>query len=198
MPFSRFRTVEGTSVDTVLGPEMKSTGEVMGLDSAFGIAFAKSQQAAFGSLPVSGRVFVSAANRDKRHLIMPVKRLADLGFEILATSGTASVLERNGVAVTTMRKHSEGPGPNQDKTIVQAILDHEVDLIFNTPQGKSHNGRPRFDGYEIRTAAVARNVVCMTTVQGLTAAVQGIEAVRGGSVGVRSLQDWERRVSRAR
>jgi carbamoyl-phosphate synthase large subunit len=191
MPFNRFRTVEGKNVDTVLGPEMKSTGEVMGLDSSFGVAFAKSQQAAFGSLPTGGRVFVSAANRDKRHLIMPVKRLADLGFEILATTGTASVLERNGVAVTTVRKHSQGPGPAGEKTVVQAILDDEVDLIFNTPQGQSNDGRPRFDGYEIRTAAVARDVPSITTVQGLIAAVQGIEALRGGSVGVRSLQDWE-------
>ncbi|MFP5283286.1 MAG: carbamoyl-phosphate synthase large subunit, partial [Actinomycetes bacterium] len=190
MPFNRFRTVDGTSVDTILGPEMKSTGEVMGLDVNFGIAFAKSQVAGFGPLPTKGTVFVSVANRDKRSVIFPVKRLADLGFEILATAGTASMLRRHGVVVTGVRKHSQGPGPDGEKTIVQAILDGEVDLIFNTPHGLSRDGRPRFDGYEIRTAAVLRNIPCVTTVQGLAAAVQGIEAIRAGNVGVRSLQSW--------
>ncbi|QDP96751.1 carbamoyl-phosphate synthase large subunit [Microlunatus elymi] len=194
MPFNRFRTLDGASVDTILGPEMKSTGEVMGLDQSFGTAFAKSQAGAFGPLPSSGRIFVSAANRDKRHIILPVKLLSELGFEILATAGTASVLERNGIPVTRTRKHSQGTGPGGEKTIVQAITDGEVDMIFNTPQGQSTDGRPRFDGYEIRTAAVARNVPCMTTVQGLTAAVQGIEAIRSAGVGVKSLQDWEKSV----
>ena len=190
MPFNRFRTVEGISVDTILGPEMKSTGEVMGLDHTFGAAFAKSQVAGFGPLPTKGTVFISVANRDKRFVIFPVKRLADLGFEILATAGTASMLRRHGVMVTSVRKYSEGPGPNGEKTIVQAILDGEVDLIFNTPHGLSPTGRPRFDGYEIRTAAVYRNVPCVTTVPGLAAAVQGIESIMAGSVGVRSLQSW--------
>jgi carbamoyl-phosphate synthase large subunit len=190
MPFNRFRTVDGISVDTILGPEMKSTGEVMGIDIAFGTAFAKSQVAAFGPLPSRGTVFVSVANRDKRFVIFPVKRLADLGFEILATVGTASMLRRHGVKVRTVRKHSAGPGPDGEKTIVQAILDDEVDLVFNTPHGLSPDGRPRFDGYEIRTAAVLRNIPCVTTVQGLAAAVQGIEAVREGHIGVRSLQSW--------
>ncbi|MGO1971701.1 MAG: carbamoyl-phosphate synthase large subunit [Propionibacteriaceae bacterium] len=190
MPFNRFRTADGFSVDTILGPEMKSTGEVMGLDTNFGTAFAKSQTAAFGSLPREGRVFVSVANRDKRHVIFPVKRLADLGFEILATAGTASVLARNGIQVTPVRKHFQGTGPEGEKTIVQAILDDEVDLIFNTPHGISSDGRPRIDGYEIRTAAVLRDIPCITTVQGLSAAVQGIEAIRADAVGVRSLQSW--------
>jgi carbamoyl-phosphate synthase large subunit len=190
MPFNRFRTVDGVSVDTILGPEMKSTGEVMGLDIGFGTAFAKSQVAGFGPLPTKGTVFVSVANRDKRYVIFPVKRLADLGFEILATAGTASMLRRHGVGVTTVRKHSQGSGPEGEPTIVQMITDGEVDLIFNTPHGLSPDGRPRFDGYEIRTAAVLRNVPCVTTVQGLAAAVQGIEAIRAGNVGVRSLQSW--------
>ena len=190
MPFNRFRTVEGVSVDTILGPEMKSTGEVMGLDIGFGTAFAKSQVAGFGPLPTKGTVFISVANRDKRFVIFPVKRLADLGFEILATAGTASMLRRHGVQVTTVRKYSQGPGPEGEPTIVQMITDGEVDLIFNTPHGLSPDGRPRFDGYEIRTAAVLRNVPCVTTVQGLAAAVQGIEAIRAGNVGVRSLQSW--------
>ena len=116
MPFNRFRTVEGISVDTILGPEMRSTGEVMGLDVAFGTAFAKSQVAGFGPLPTKGTVFVSVANRDKRFVIFPVKRLADLGFEILATAGTASMLRRHGVVVTTVRKFSPrcGAGRGED------------------------------------------------------------------------------------
>ncbi|HEY5822062.1 MAG TPA: carbamoyl-phosphate synthase large subunit [Propionibacteriaceae bacterium] len=190
MPFNRFRTVEGISVDTILGPEMRSTGEVMGLDMGFGTAFAKSQIAASGPLPTKGTVFISVANRDKRFVIFPIKRLADLGFQLLATAGTASMLRRHGVQVTSVRKFSQGAGPDGEKTIVQAILDGEVDLIFNTPHGLSPDGRPRFDGYEIRTAAVSRNIPCVTTVQGLAAAVQGIEAVMAGNVGVRSLQSW--------
>jgi carbamoyl-phosphate synthase large subunit len=190
MPFNRFRTLEGISVDTVLGPEMKSTGEVMGVDLSFGTAFAKSQVAGFGPLPTKGTVFISVANRDKRFVIFPVKRLADLGFEILATAGTASMLRRHGVVVTTVRKFSQGVGPDGEKTIVQAILDGEVDMIFNTPHGLSLDGRPRFDGYEIRTAAVLRNIPCVTTVPGLAAAVQGIESIIAGNVGVRSLQSW--------
>ena len=169
---------------------MKSTGEVMGLDQAFGTAFAKSQEAAFGPLPTQGTVFVSVANRDKRHVIFPVKRLADLGFELVATAGTASVLRRNGVKVTEIRKHTEGPGPHGEKTVVQAIVDGEIDLVFNTPQGSSPGGSPRLDGWEIRTAAVVRSIPCITTVQGLAAAVQGIEAMRAQQVGVRSLQSW--------
>jgi carbamoyl-phosphate synthase large subunit len=180
LPFGRF-----LGVDTVLGPEMKSTGEVMGIDAGFGTAFAKSQSAAYGSLPTKGKAFVSVANRDKRSVIFPVKRLADLGFEILATEGTAQVLRRNGVVATVVRKHSAGPGADGEPTIVQRIIDGEVDLIVNTPWGVG----PRVDGYEIRTAAVMRGVPCMTTVQGLAACVQGIEALLRGDIGVRSLQE---------
>ncbi|MEQ7849414.1 carbamoyl-phosphate synthase large subunit [Nocardioides kribbensis] len=190
MPFNRFRTADGSQVDTVLGPEMKSTGEVMGLDRDFGTAFSKSQAAAFGPLPTEGKVFVSMANRDKRSMIFPVKVLADLGFEILATQGTAEVLRRNGVACTVVRKHFEGPGPQGEKTTVQLIHDGEIQLIVNTPYGAGGGGQARLDGYEIRTAAVMANVPCITTVQGLGAAVQGIEAMRRGDIGVRSLQEW--------
>jgi carbamoyl-phosphate synthase large subunit len=207
MPFNRFRTADGSQVDTVLGPEMKSTGEVMGFDRDFGTAFSKSQAAAFGPLPTSGRIFVSMANRDKRSMIFPVKVLADLGFEILATQGTAEVLRRNGVACTVVRKHFEGPGPAGEKTTVQLIHDGEIQLIVNTPYGAgsaagsggtSFGGQARLDGYEIRTAAVMANVPCITTVQGLGAAVQGIEARRRGDVGVRSLQDWATALGRGR
>ncbi len=177
MPFNRFKTIDGQTVDAILGPEMRSTGEVMGFDHDFGRAFAKAQTATYGSLPLQGRVFVSMANRDKRTMVFPVKRLADLGFEIWATKGTAEVLRRNGVSATVVRKHSEGD-VSGEKTIVGRILDGEVDLVVNTPHGTTSGGSPRLDGYEIRTAAILTNIPCITTVQGLGAAVQGIEAMR--------------------
>jgi carbamoyl-phosphate synthase large subunit len=194
LPFSRFRDAAGRGVDTVLGPEMRSTGEVMGIDEVFGTAYAKSQAAAYGSLPVKGRAFVSVANTDKRSMVFPVKRLADLGFEILATAGTGEVLRRNGVRATIVRKHSEGPGPDGEPTVVTRILDGEVDLIVNTPFGSPGQSGPRLDGYEIRTAAVRRGIPCVTTVAGLAAAVQGIEAIGRGEVGVRSLQEHAERI----
>jgi carbamoyl-phosphate synthase large subunit len=189
LPFGRFRDPSGAGVDTVLGPEMRSTGEVMGIDLEFGTAYAKAQEAVYGSLPVTGRVFVSVANRDKRAMVFPVKRLADLGFEIWATNGTAEVLRRNGVRAKIVRKHSDGPAPDGEPTVVTRILDGEVDLIVNTPFGSPSAASVRLDGYEIRTAAVRRGVPCVTTVAGLAAAVQGIEAIIRGQVGVRSLQE---------
>ncbi|MEU0760551.1 carbamoyl phosphate synthase large subunit, partial [Streptomyces microflavus] len=185
MPWSRFRDIHGRGVDTVLGPEMRSTGEVMGIDSVFGTAYAKSQAGAYGPLPTSGRAFISVANRDKRSMIFPARELVAHGFELMATSGTAEVLKRNGINATVVRKQSEGEGPSGEKTIVQLIHDGEVDLIVNTPYGTGG----RLDGYEIRTAAVARSVPCLTTVQALAAAVQGIDALNHGDVGVRSLQE---------
>jgi carbamoyl-phosphate synthase large subunit len=193
LPFHRFRTVEGQNVDTVLGPEMKSTGEVMGIDASFGTAFAKSQAAAYGSLPTEGTVFVSLANRDKRSAIFPVKRLADLGFTVLATSGTAQVLRRNGVPCEVVGKYSEGPG-----NVVERILAGDVDIVVNTPFGSPGNSGPRLDGYEIRTAAVAAGIPCITTVQGMAAAVQGVEALRRGDIGVRSLQEVHAALNGAR
>src|SRR5512135_1646361 len=151
LPFGRFRDIHGLGVDTLLGPEMKSTGEVMGLDATFGTAYAKSQAAAYATLPVKGRVFVSVANRDKRTMVFPVKLLHDLGFEILATEGTAEVLRRNGVPVSVLGKHSEPRAGVRD--CVEAILAGEVDIIVNTPRGSGGPGL-RVDGYEIRTAAV--------------------------------------------
>ena len=181
LPFGRFH-----GVDTVLGPEMKSTGEVMGIDDSFGIAFAKSQEGAMsGGLPTSGTAFVSLANRDKRAAIFPVKRLADLGFRILATSGTAAVLRRNGVPAEELRKQHEGRGEAGEPTTVDAIMAGDIQLIVNTPYGVG----PRVDGYEIRTAAVIRGVPCITTVQGLAAAVQGIDSLIQSRPGVRSLQE---------
>nr|WP_202486989.1 carbamoyl-phosphate synthase large subunit [Streptomyces sp. SID8354] len=194
MPWSRFRDASGRGVDTVLGPEMRSTGEVMGIDSVFGTAYAKSQAGAYGALPTKGRAFVSVANRDKRSMIFPARELVAHGFELLATSGTAEVLRRNGIKATVVRKQSEGEGPNGEKTIVQLIHDGQVDLIVNTPYGTGG----RLDGYDIRTASVARGIPCLTTVQALAAAVQGIEATSRGDVGVRSLQEHARQLTAAR
>ncbi|MFJ1750265.1 carbamoyl-phosphate synthase large subunit [Streptomyces sp. NPDC088116] len=194
MPWSRFRDIHGRGVDTVLGPEMRSTGEVMGIDSAFGTAYAKSQAGAYGPLPTKGRAFISVANRDKRSMIFPARELVAHGFELLATSGTAEVLKRNGINATHVRKNSEGEGPNGEKTIVQLIHDGGVDLIVNTPYGTGG----RLDGYDIRTAAVARGVPCLTTVQALAAAVQGIDALNHGEVGVRSLQEHAEHLTAAR
>jgi len=183
MPFGRFH-----GVDSVLGPEMRSTGEVMGIDADFGTAFAKSQTGAYSSgLPLSGRAIITVANRDKRSMIFPVKRLADLGFEILATRGTADVLRRNGLKATVLRKNAEGIGPNGEPTTVGSIMAGEVDLVVNTPVGTG----ARVDGYDIRTAAVIKGIPCITTVQGLGAAVQGIEALKTGRVGVRSIQEHQ-------
>ena len=196
MPFNRFRLPDGRSVDTLLGPEMRSTGEVMGIDAMFGTAFAKSQAAAFGALPTAGKVFVSLANRDKRHMIFPVKRLADLGFQIVATAGTAEVLRRNGVAAEVVGKLWTGHQPDGSPAIVTRILAGDIALIVNTPTGTTSGGSPRNDGYEIRRAAIQANIACITTVQGLAAAVQGIEALRTGRIAVRSLQSWAKAMVR--
>jgi carbamoyl-phosphate synthase large subunit len=187
LPFHRFRKADGAQVDSLLGPEMKSTGEVMGINHEFGSAFAKSQTAAYGSLPVEGTVFVSVANRDKRSLVFPVKRLADLGFRVLATAGTAEMLRRNGIPCEEVRKHFEEPSPDRPRlSAVDAIKAGEVDMVINTPYG---NSGPRIDGYEIRSAAVEMNIPCVTTVQGASAAVQGIEAGIRGDIDVMSLQE---------
>jgi carbamoyl-phosphate synthase large subunit len=194
LPWSRFRDPQGRGVDTILGPEMRSTGEVMGIDAVFGTAYAKSQAAAYGALPTKGRAFVSVANRDKRALIFPARALIDHGFELLATSGTAEVLRRHGIEARVVRKHSEGTGPDGEPTVVTLIHEGEVDLIVNTPFGTGG----RLDGYDIRTAAVARGVPCLTTVQALAAAVQGIDALGRGDIGVRSLQEHARHLIAAR
>ncbi len=184
LPFGRFRDAGGRGVDTILGPEMKSTGEVMGIDAGFGTAYAKSQAAAYASLPTYGRVFVSVANRDKRAMIFPIKRLADLGFVIYATEGTAEVLRRNGVKAVVLGKHST-PSANLIDC-VEMITSGQIDLVINTPCGVG----PRLDGYEIRTACVVIGVPCITTIQGAAACVQGIEALVRGEIGVMPLQSF--------
>ncbi|WP_410821456.1 carbamoyl-phosphate synthase large subunit [Micromonospora sp. 050-3] len=184
LPFKRFRTRAGKGIDSLLGPEMKSTGEVMGIDTNFGHAFAKSQSAAYGSLPTAGKIFVSVANRDKRGMIFPIKRLADLGFEIVATAGTAEVLRRHGIACEQIRKHYQA-GAGDDA--VSLIGGGHVALVINTPQGSGASARS--DGYEIRSAAVTADIPCITTVPGAAAAVMGIEARIRGDMQVRPLQD---------
>ncbi|OFT66471.1 carbamoyl-phosphate synthase large subunit [Corynebacterium sp. HMSC05D03] len=184
LPFNRFRRPDGQLLDTLLSPEMKSTGEVMGLADNFGAAYAKGEMAAFGELPTEGTVFVSVANRDKRTLIFPIQRLAYMGYTIVATAGTAQMLRRNGVECEVARKVSEaGEG---EESIVDQILGGKVDLILNTPAGSAG---ARHDGYDIRAAAVSVGVPLVTTVQGVTAAVQGIEALRRGDLKVRALQE---------
>ncbi|WP_116113237.1 carbamoyl-phosphate synthase large subunit [Austwickia chelonae] len=185
LPFKRFRTAEGRVVDSVLGPEMRSTGEVMGIDATFGAAFAKTQMGALAGLPCSGRIFVSIANRHKRGMIFPLKRLADLGFELLSTHGTADVLRRNGVYARVVRKHSEGPGPDGEPTVVQMIEAGDIDMVVNTPEGSD----ARRDGYAIRTAATSMDRPIITTIQQLGAAVHGIESALEHPVRVRSLQE---------
>ncbi|AQP52175.1 carbamoyl-phosphate synthase large subunit [Tessaracoccus flavescens] len=190
MPFNRFRTSTGAFVDTLLGPEMRSTGEVMGLSDNFGTAYAKSQAAGGGPLPTGGTIFVSIADRDKRHAIWPIKRLVDLGFTVLATRGTASVLRRNGIDAREVLKLSEMNDGEQGPSIVELINSGQIDLIFNTPEGSSSGESTREDGYLIRTAAVLADVPLVTTVPGLGAATQGIESLQRGEIEVRSLQDW--------
>nr|WP_221378042.1 carbamoyl-phosphate synthase large subunit [Actinoplanes polyasparticus] len=183
LPFKRFRTPAGKGVDSLLGPEMKSTGEVMGIDAGFGQAFAKSQAAAYGSLPTAGKIFVSVANRDKRAMVFPIKRLADLGFTIVTTAGTGEVLRRHGVVCEVVPKHFESPGKNA----VELILAGEIAMIINTPQGSGASARS--DGYEIRSAAVTADIPSITTVPGAAAAVMGIEALMRGDMTVRPLQE---------
>ena len=184
LPFRRFRTPEGKVVDSILGPEMRSTGEVMGIAPNFPEAFAKAQLGASTALPTGGRVFVSIADRDKRSIVLPVKTLADMGFEIIATAGTADVLARHGVPSTRIAKHYEAE--HGEDTILQKIDRREIDLVVNVPSGRQE----RSDGYEIRAAAIAANVPIMTTTAAFSSAVGAIDVRRRGTVGVRSLQDW--------
>ncbi|AZA13657.1 carbamoyl-phosphate synthase large subunit [Corynebacterium choanae] len=188
LPFNRFRRPDGSMLDSLLSPEMKSTGEVMGLADNFGAAYAKAEAAAFGGLPTSGTVFVSVANRDKRTLIFPIQRLAKMGFTLVATSGTAQMLRRNGIDCETVVKASEVKAGAAGRSIIDRISAGEIDLILNTPAGSSST---RHDGYEIRSAAANANIALVTTVQGVTAAVQGIEALQAGELSVTALQDLD-------
>ncbi|MGW9586597.1 carbamoyl-phosphate synthase large subunit [Microbacterium sp. NPDC055455] len=184
LPFKRFRTADGQTVDSVLGPEMRSTGEVMGIDRDFPTAFAKSQEAAYGGMPQSGTVFISVADSDKRAVILPAHRLQELGFDLVATEGTAEILARNGIAVDVVRKYSETHGSG-DTNIVDLINAGEIDIVVNTPSG----GAARADGYEIRAAAVAGDKALFTTMAVLGAAVSALPVLRDG-FDVKSLQEY--------
>ena len=186
LPWNRFRRTDGRGVDAVLGPEMRSTGEVMGISNSFGESYAKSQISAFGALPKSGTVFISLADKDKAHGIAAAHDLSRIGFTILATGGTADALSAKGIPCTRIRKHSEGTGPLGEKTIVELINAGEIDLIINTPVGRG----TRQDGWLIRTAAVQRSVPCITTTAGFKAAVEGIKSLQREELSIRSIQSW--------
>ena len=184
LPFKRFRTADGHTVDSVLGPEMRSTGEVMGIDRDFPTAFAKSQAAAYGGMPTEGTVFLSVADDDKRAVILPAHRLQELGFRLTATEGTAEILARNGIRVDVVNKYSETQ-ESGERNVVDLINAGEIDIVVNTPSG----GIARADGYEIRAAAVAADKALFTTMAVLGAAVSALPVLRSGFE-VRSLQEY--------
>jgi carbamoyl-phosphate synthase large subunit len=186
LPWNRFRRTDGRGVDAVLGPEMRSTGEVMGISPTFGESYAKSQIAAFGPLPKNGTVFISLADKDKSTGIEPAKGFSDLGFHILATDGTALFLRKHGIECTTVRKNSEGTGAMGEKTIVDIINAGEIDLVINTPVGRG----TRADGWAIRTAAVQRSIPCITTTAGFSAAVDAITFLQNSPLSIKPLQEW--------
>lgn len=184
LPFNRFRRVDGTGVDTVLGPEMKSTGEVMGIANNFGLAFAKSQTAAFGPLPKSGSVFISLSQNDKKDGWRAARDLHQIGFKLYTTAGTHAFLQEKGVPSEKVRKNSD---PASDKPSSNEIITNGmVQLVINTPLGRGS----RQDGFLIRTAAVSRSVPCITTIPGFKAAVAGITALQDADFSIKSLQEW--------
>jgi len=186
LPWNRFRRTDGRGVDAVLGPEMRSTGEVMGIANTFGESYAKSQISAFGPLPKSGKVFVSLADKDKGSGIAPARELAALGFTILATVGTSQFLAQHGISSTHVRKNSQGSGPLGEPTIVEILNSGDISLVINTPVGRG----TRQDGWAIRTAAIQRSVPCITTTAGFAAAVQGIRALQCEDLSVKPIQSW--------
>ena len=189
LPFKRFRTQRGRAVDNILGPEMCSTGESMGLDVDLPLAFAKSQEGAYGGLPREGNVFVSVADRHKRSIVFPVLKLQSLGFNVLATKGTADVLHSYGIYAETVGKHSATRGGSgAADSVLDLIQRGEVQMIVNTPTGQED---ARSDGYAIRTAATAADIPISTTVQQFGLAVLAIEAVRDREYAVRSLQEYD-------
>ena len=186
LPWNRFRRPDGRGVDAVLGPEMRSTGEVMGIAATFGESYAKSQISSFGPLPKVGTVFISLADKDKKHGIEPAQGLSSLGFHLLATDGTADFLAQHGVDTVRVRKNSQGTGPMGEKTIVEMLNAGDINLVINTPVGRG----TRADGWAIRTAAVQRSIPIITTTAGFSAAVEGIKALQAGDLGVAPIQEW--------
>jgi carbamoyl-phosphate synthase large subunit len=186
LPWNRFRRIDGRGVDATLGPEMRSTGEVMGIADTFGESYAKSQIAAFGPLPKDGTVFISLSDKDKAAGIEASRKLIELGFKIVATAGTAKALNDQGIPATVVRKNSEGTGPLGERTIVEQMVAGQIDLVINTPVGRG----TRQDGWVIRTTAVQRSIPCITTVAGFGAAVAGIESLRSSELQVKPIQEW--------
>ena len=178
-PFNRF-----PGVDTVLGPEMKSTGEVMGIDVDFGTAFMKSQMAAGQKLPLEGKVFISVKDRDKRNIVFIVKKLVDLGFKIVATTGTAEVLRNNGIEVQEVSRIGEGR-----PDVTDLMINDEISLIINTP---SEIKKQKADEAKIRSGVVMRGIPLITTLSGAQAAINGIEAAKKKGFKVKALQDYHR------
>jgi len=175
-PFVRF-----PGVDTILGPEMKSTGEVMGGSSSFGVAFAKAQLSVGQRLPESGTAFVSVNNDDKANLIHIARDLAELGFKLIATRGTAVYLRAYGLDVDVVFKVNEGR-PN----VADEIVNRKIDLIVNTPLGRESF----FDDRAVRSAAMMQGVPAITTLTGASAAVSAIAALRHEGLSVKSLQEY--------
>ena len=186
LPWNRFRRTDGRGVDAVLGPEMRSTGEVMGISPTFGGAYAKSQISSFGPLPKSGTVFISLADKDKSDGVESARALVDMGFRVLATTGTADFFDSHGVVTTRVRKNSDGKGELGEPTIVDILNSGEIDLVINTPVGRG----TRADGWAIRTASVQRSIPIITTTPGFNAAVEGIKVLRQGELDICSLQEW--------
>jgi carbamoyl-phosphate synthase large subunit len=178
LPFNRF-----PDVDTLLGPEMRSTGEVMGIDSTFGLSFAKSQIAAGDKLPEGGGVFLSLADRDKPNGLVAARRFAELGFTLIATAGTATYLQEHGLSVDTVVGKV---GESGDRTAVDLIAEGKVQLVVNTPRGSG----PRADGAYIRTAAAVHRIPCITTVAAAVAAANGMADWAAHELQVRTLQEF--------
>lgn len=191
LPFKRFRTFSGNMVDTVLGPEMRSTGEAMGIGANLPMAFAKAQQSTVGRMPRGGTIVVTVADSDKRMIIMPCSRLHQLGYKLVATEGTASVLERNGIPVTPIAKDFDGN--NNFTTFVKS---EEVAMVVNTPE---RSKGIREAGYRIRTAAATANKQIITTVQALQVAVQELDFLQQDqTIAVKCLQDRQIEIEKAR
>ncbi len=178
-PFSKF-----TGVDIILGPEMKSTGEVMGIDYDLGMAFAKSQMAAGGTLPTKGNVFISVKETDRPNVVRIAKGYADLGFTLYATSGTGSVITEAGIPVKILPKLASGQRPN----VIDLMKNKDMALVINTPSGKN----PREDEVKIRTAAMQNRIPIMTTLRGADAALRAIKSLQGSEVQVRALQEYHK------
>lgn len=185
LPWNRFRRIDGSGVDSVLGPEMRSTGEVMGIAATFGQAYAKSQIAAFGPLPMAGSVFISISDQDKAAALEPARALSDLGFTIYSTGGTHDYLANSGILSKLVRKNSDTEGAGL--SAVDIITSSMVDLVINTPLGRGS----RQDGWLIRTAAVQRSIPIITTIAGFKAAVEGIREMQHRTFEIKSLQEWQ-------